>query len=325
METLQKLECAVVIRCFNEAEHIEKLLRGIFHQTLKKVEIILVDSGSTDETLTIASRYPVKIIHIHPEDFSFGRALNRGCEVASADFIVLASAHVYPVYDDWLETLLSHFMDDRVGLVYGKQRGNEQTKYSEYQIFRQWFPDKSNNHQSHPFCNNANAAIRKNLWEQIAYDENVTGLEDLDWAKRIMELRYKIAYSAEAEIIHLHNESYGSIFNRYRREAIALKQIIPEEKFTFPDFLRLCSINTLNDWRHAWHDQVCFQEYFSILAFRLMQFWGTYRGFSQKGPITTRLKQRFYYPHNTQHSRYNSSRSDSARRIDYSIHLKEER
>jgi glycosyltransferase involved in cell wall biosynthesis len=313
--------CSIIIRCFNEERSIGKLLNGILQQTVREVEIILVDSGSTDATLSIAAQYPVKIIHINPEDFSFGRALNLGCEAATADRIVVASAHVYPLYTDWLEKLLAYFADDRVGLVYGKQRGDNLTKYSEHQIFAQWFPEKSNRNQSTPFCNNANAAIRRSLWEQLPYDENLTGLEDLDWAKRAIELRFKIVYSAEAEIIHVHNETYGSIFNRYRREALALKQIIPEEKFSVRDFVRLVTVNTWNDLLLAWHEKVVSEKSLSILAFRLMQFWGTYRGFSQKRPVTNHLKQRFYYPHDWRLSSPKVMHPDSTRRIDYSIRM----
>ncbi|MCZ7627103.1 MAG: glycosyltransferase [Candidatus Methylomirabilis sp.] len=64
--------CSLVIRCFNEEAHIGRLLTGIMAQTLKDVEIIVVDSGSTDATLSIASQYPVKILTITPEQFSFG-------------------------------------------------------------------------------------------------------------------------------------------------------------------------------------------------------------------------------------------------------------
>jgi cellulose synthase/poly-beta-1,6-N-acetylglucosamine synthase-like glycosyltransferase len=100
----------------------------------------------------------VRILSIRPEQFSFGRSLNLGCSAASGEFIVIASAHVYPVYKDWLEQLLAPFVDPDVALVYGRQRGNEQTKYSEQQIFVRWFPAQSCPRQEHPFCNNANAA-----------------------------------------------------------------------------------------------------------------------------------------------------------------------
>ena len=91
---------SVIIRCCNEEQHIGRLLSGILEQTLREVEIIVVDSGSTDATLAIASRYPVQIRHIAREAFSFGRSLNVGCAAARGEFLVMASAHVYPIYRD---------------------------------------------------------------------------------------------------------------------------------------------------------------------------------------------------------------------------------
>lgn len=290
------IKVSIIIRCYNEEQHIGRLLSGIMQQTVRDVEIIVVDSGSTDATVSIASRYPVKILSIRPEEFSFGRSLNIGCQAATGEFMVIASAHVYPVYKDWLERLLYPFSDPDIALVYGKQRGNEITKYSEHQVFAKWFPNESNSHQNYPFCNNANAAIRQSLWKQLPYDEGLTGLEDLDWAKRVMQLGYKIAYAAEAEIVHVHNETPRRILNRYRREAIALKCIFPQEHFNFWDLIRLLATNITSDYYHAWHDGVLAQNLLSIPTFRYMQFWGTYQGFAQHGPITSQFKQTFYYP-----------------------------
>src|SRR5205823_1365971 len=126
---------SIIIRCYNEEEHIGRLLSGIIQQTQQDFEIIVVDSGSTDATLSIASRYPVKVVHIAPQDFSFGRSLNMGCEAAGGEILVFASAHVYPLYDDWLEKIARPFADPKVALSYGGQRGNEVTKYSEHQVF----------------------------------------------------------------------------------------------------------------------------------------------------------------------------------------------
>ena len=72
------MKLSLVIRCLNEEKHIGKLLAGVMEQTVKDVEVVVVDSGSTDATLSIASRFPVKIVNIKPEDFSFGYALNVG-------------------------------------------------------------------------------------------------------------------------------------------------------------------------------------------------------------------------------------------------------
>ena len=85
---------SVIIRCCNEEQHIGRLLSGILEQSLQDVEIILVDSGSTDATLAIASRYPVQICHIARAEFSFGRSPNVGCAAARGQFLVLASARL---------------------------------------------------------------------------------------------------------------------------------------------------------------------------------------------------------------------------------------
>ena len=295
--------CSVIIRCYNEEEHIGRLLSGIMEQTIiDDTEIIVVDSGSTDATVSIASHFPTKIVSITPEEFSFGRALNIGCDEASGEICVFASAHVYPVYQDWLERMVAPFIDPEVALVYGKQRGNEITKYSEHQVFAKWFPETSDRDQDHPFCNNANAAIRRSVWKSIPYDESLTGLEDLDWAKKAKQREYRIVYDTNAEIIHVHDEEPSGIMNRYRREAIALKEILPTESFTFWDFVRLFVGNTFSDCYHAWHDGILFRNIKSILVFRLMQFWGSYRGFQHRGDVGNRLKRRFYYPNQIERS-----------------------
>ncbi|MEJ5203371.1 MAG: glycosyltransferase family 2 protein [Anaerolineales bacterium] len=290
-----KPTCSIVIRSYNEEKHIARLLTGISQQTIKDVQIILVDSGSTDATVEIASRFPVEVVSIRPEDFTFGRSLNVGISHARADFVVIASAHVYPVYPDWLEHLLAPFTDSQVALTYGKQRGAETTKYSEHQIFRHWFPEHSQLRQSHPFCNNANAAIRRSLWELHPYNETLPALEDLAWARWAFEQGHAIAYVAEAEIIHVHNESWQGVFNRYRREGMAFKQIYPHETFRLYDLVRLWIANVWHDLRAARRERarVKWQD---IARFRWMQFWGTYRGFHESGPLTWQLKQAFYYP-----------------------------
>jgi len=308
---------SIIIRSYNEEEHIGRLLEGIFEQSIKNIEVIIIDSGSTDKTLNVAKTFPVIVHQIKPSEFSFGRALNFGCQAASGEFLALASAHVYPVYKDWLEKLLSPLDDPKVGIVYGKQRGCETTKYSEHQIFAKWFPDESNFSQEHPFCNNANAAIRSKLWKRIPYDETLTGLEDIDWANRVLKLAYKIVYSAEPEVIHVHNETTAKIFNRYRREAIAMKRIFPQEKFNLWDFLRLITVNSINDIYHSLHDNVFWNNFFDIIAFRIMQFWGTYMGYARRGPITNQLRETFYYPNGLSRELSEFKPPEIRKRIEY--------
>ena len=287
---------SVIVRAHNEEKHIGRLLEGVLKQAMRGVEIILVDSGSDDATVAIARHYPVKILTINPEDFTFGRSLNLGCSQAKGDFIVIASAHVYPVYQDWTEQLLKPFDDPQVALVYGKQRGNALSRYSEEQVLTKWFPHGSIPQQRHPFCNNANAAIRRSLWLQHPYDEILPGLEDFAWASWAIAQGFHLAYSAEAEVVHVHEETPRQVFNRYRREAMALRRIHPGERFHLWDLAHLYVSNVLSDMWHARHSGLLTAKFREILWFRWMQFWGTYRGFALSGPLTSQLRQAFYYP-----------------------------
>jgi hypothetical protein len=131
-----------------------------------------------------------------------------------------------------------------------------------------------------------------------------------------MQRGYRVAYSAEAEIVHVHDETPQKIFRRYQREAMALKRIFPHERFGLRDFLRLFPANVASDWYHAWHDGVLPQKVAEIVMFRLMQFWGTYTGFASHGGPTANLRRTFYYPANL--ARPQAPRRPGGRQIDYS-------
>jgi glycosyltransferase involved in cell wall biosynthesis len=294
------MNCSIVIRAYNEARHLPRLLEGIKRQTIRDVEIILVDSGSTDDSVMIAQAFGAKIVHIPPLEFTFGRSLNLGMAASTRELVVIASAHVYPVYPDWLERLLEPLADSSIGLTYGKQRGAETSKFSEHEIFARWFPAVSVPRQTHPFCNNANAAIRRSLWEIHPYDETLTGLEDLAWATWAQSQGWGIAYVAEAEIVHIHNETPQAVRNRYRREAMAFKRIYPEAHFSAYDFLRMTAGNIFNDLWHAAKQKALFKSFASIFWFRFNQFWGTYQGYRQSLEWNWSLRQTFYYPRGTE-------------------------
>jgi rhamnosyltransferase len=287
--------CSIVIRAYNEEKYIGQLFEGIKQQTVRDVDVILVDSGSTDSTIAIAESHGARVVNIPSTEFTFGRSLNLGIKAAKRELVVIASAHVHPVYPDWLETLLDPFQDEKIALTYGKQRGPEFAKFSEQQIFHQWYPDVSHLKQETAFCNNANAAVRKSLWEKNPYDETLTGLEDLAWAKWAKEHGYMIAYVAEAEIVHIHHETPHGVYNRYRREAMALRKIYPEAHFNFYDFLRLTMTNILSDLWHALRERVLLKSISSILWFRFMQFHGTRMGHRETSLITPQLRETFYY------------------------------
>jgi rhamnosyltransferase len=272
-------------------------LEGIRQQTVKDVEVILVDSGSTDATLSIAESYGAQVVRIPSAEFTFGRSLNFGVRAARRGLVVIASAHVYPVYPDWLECLLRPFDDEQVALVYGKQRG-----MGHVQVLRA--PDLP---PVVPRCG-CDAAGQSVLQQcQCGHPAFALGGPSLRrdpdrpgrlaWAKWAQDAGYGVSYAAHAEVVHIHNETPRGVYNRYRREAMAFKRIFPESHFNVYDFARLTATNILSDLFHAARKRIFWRHFVSVFWFRYNQFRGTYQGYRQSGPVTQQLRQTFYYPH----------------------------
>jgi glycosyltransferase involved in cell wall biosynthesis len=287
---------SIVVRCYNEVEHIGGVLKAVEDQSHDRFEIVAVDSGSTDGTIDVLEEHEVRLVHIPKEQFSFGRSLNMGCAAATGEILVFLSAHCYPADRDWLANLLAGFDAPEMAAVYGRQRAVETSAFSEHQILRRWFPDESVPRQDGPFLNNANCAVRRSVWEKFPYDEDLPGLEDVAWANQVRAAGWSIGYRAEALVHHVHDETRAQTRNRYQREAITFQKVFPTEHFNMFDFLRLSTRNIVADWGAAKRDGVLLRKATEIVGFRLAQFWGTYRGFHTRWPSSSDLKRRFYYP-----------------------------
>lgn len=285
---------SIIIRALNEAAHLPRLLDGVRKQTVQPDEVILVDSGSTDGTVEIAEQAGLTISHIRPGDFTFGRALNQGCDLAKGEVLVFVSAHVYPTNSRWLERLIAPFADEEVASVYGRQTGDERTSFSEQRLFETWFPEKSEPRQTHPFCNNANCAIRKQSWEDVQYDESLPGLEDIAWATEIQSLGGALAYAADAAVVHVHEESFKQTLNRYRREALAHRS---QRSARAMGARRAAALGL----SHIVHDIVAagrlgrFGAVPEIVSFRSAQFAGAYLGNRDSAEDPDEVIARMYY------------------------------
>lgn len=291
---------SIVIRTFNESEYLGELLEAIQCQQKNNfdVEVILVDSGSTDSTVEIAESFSCRIIFIKKEDFTFGRSLNMGCEAADGDVLVFISGHCIPENERWLEYLVTPLINGVSVYSYGKQIGNEVSKFSEHQVFSKYFPEESSVPQKGFFCNNANAALLKLAWCDIPFCEELTGLEDMHLAKKLVERGDKIAYVAEAPVYHIHNERWRQIKRRYEREAIALQAIMPEVHISFYDFMRYFFSAIVHDLKIAKRQGEAVKRMKEIILFRFMHFWGAYKGNHQHKILSAKAKDKYFFPKN---------------------------
>ncbi len=289
---------SIVIRTFNEAQHLSDLLQMITAQKQRKTEYetVIVDSGSTDNTLAIAENFNARIVSINKDEFTFGRSLNYGCKMARGDYLVFVSGHCIPKNDDWLEQLLMPLRNNDIAYSYGRQIGKGESRYSECQLFRKYFPEVSLIPQKGFFCNNANAALKKEVWRKHSFNEELTGLEDMDLGRRLVNAGYGLAYVAEAPVYHLHDESWHKVRMRFQREAVALRHIMPEVHVLLADFFRFYTSAVLMDAGAALKEGVFWKRIREIVLFRLMQYWGSYRGNHEHRKLSERLREAYFYP-----------------------------
>ncbi len=297
--SLGGVQASIVIRTLNEARHLEALLQGIAAQQTDGLnyEVILVDSGSTDGTLDIAGRHGCRIHHITREEFSFGRSLNIGCEAAAGDILVITSGHCVPTDGQWLQSICQPLLDGRADYAYGRQVGGAESYFSEGRIFAKYFPEQSRIPQEGFYCNNANAALLRSTWEQHHFNEELTGLEDMELAQRLVRRGGRVAYVADAAVYHHHNEGWPHVRRRFEREAIALQKIMPQVHVSLWDTLRYFSSSVAKDWACARRENLPSVRIGDILRYRWNQYWGAYKGNHEHRKLSHAEKEKYFFPH----------------------------
>lgn len=288
----------IIIRTLNEAEYLDDLLVMIGRQKTNGLDhdVVLVDSGSTDGTIDIAKRHGCLVTTINKQDFSFGRSLNQGCNLAKGQILVFISGHCIPVDDRWLQTLCQPIIDGAASYVYGRQIGDDDSNFSERRIFAKYYPNTDRVPQEGFFCNNANSALLKTAWTSRRFDEDLTGLEDMALAKALLASDHRLGYVAQAPVFHHHRESWSRVRIRFEREAVALQQIMPEIHLSRLDVLRYILSSVFLDWKSALRHGKFRVNWKSILQYRTAQYFGSYAGNNNQRRLSKSRKEEFFYP-----------------------------
>jgi len=205
---------SIIIRAKNEGKYLQKLLKKIKDQKGDfKIEVILVDSGSTDNTLEIAKEEGCKIIRIKPEEFTWGRALNIGIENSKGEYCVLISAHCFPVDNMWLSNLLKSLIEnEKVAASFGGQLPIRDIDPFEEVELKLWFPKDKKGKIG---VSDSNACIRREVWKKYRFNEILSSYEDAEWVMRIKNAGYYVTYIPEAAVYHSHKIKVDSIYVRW--------------------------------------------------------------------------------------------------------------
>ncbi len=218
-------EASVVIPTKNGEAWLDKCLEAVrSQQGVGIMEVLLVDSGSSDRTLEIAEKYAVRIETIRPEEFHHARTRNYAASLAKGKYLVFLSQDAIPSSPGWLAALLRNFSDSDVAAVYGRQvpaSGSTKerhdvldTMYGSERCVKEASSRARLGYRYYHFSD-ANAAVRRDVWESIRFPEELIVFEDLGLAKKILDAGWKIVYEPDATVIHSHNHTTLQLFQRY--------------------------------------------------------------------------------------------------------------
>jgi len=229
------VKTSILVLTKNEARNIDACLKAVFSQNaVEAFQVIIVDSGSTDATLEIARRFPVRIEQIPAEAFHHARTRNFAASLAEGQILVFLVADAAPVSDAWLRSMLSNFDDPGVGAVYGRQipkPGSSleredalDTIYGEQRIVKDPAHRNGLGYRFYHFSD-VNAAMRRSVWEEARFPEDLKVFEDMGIAKRILDAGWKIVYEPEACVFHSHHHTTIGLFKRYFDIGYTLKHL----------------------------------------------------------------------------------------------------
>ncbi len=186
------------------------------------VELLIIDSGSTDNTLDTARAHNATLLQIDKKEFDHGLTRNHGIERSTGDIVLLLTQDALPADDLLIQNLVAAFDDPQVAGAFARQIPRPEADAIVTRNIHNWVAGAPTPRVSHItnraayeklrpiekylFCvfDNVTSAVRRSAWQQIPFHQNAFG-EDIEWSKRALEAGWKIAYQPSAAVIHSHD------------------------------------------------------------------------------------------------------------------------
>jgi len=209
---------SAVIRVRNAEQDLRRCLQRLTSQRLPHtgpLDIVVVDNESIDGSQDVARAFGARVTAISQDEFTWGRALNRGFELTLGEVVVVLSADVEPADDEWLAQMLEPFRDPRVVAVYGRQVPRVDAPIDEIVRIAASFPTTTmllsgsvarSMVGTLPFLSNSCAMIRRAAWEQVKFDEHCDAAEEQQWMEAHLERGRSYVYLGAAKSYHSHRD-----------------------------------------------------------------------------------------------------------------------
>jgi glycosyltransferase involved in cell wall biosynthesis len=203
---------SILIRTFNSAATLPKVLAKL--DVEPDDEIIVVDSGSGDDTLAIAEQYHARILVVEPP-FNYSKSLNAGFRAAKNPLVLVISSHCVPQSGNLLACFRSAILKfpESVAVAYGDCSLVRRESPAGPDVL---FADKTAHtvQRQRVYGGNSLALYRRNSWERQPFDETLPTAEDLAWFLRALETGAQAARVPQARALY---RNHGSLKYMFRK------------------------------------------------------------------------------------------------------------
>ena len=216
---------SVIIPTLDAEKYLPDILSALETQSYPVSEIIIVDSASSDKTVSICeSNQNVKLIQIKREDFDHGKTRDMALRESSGDIVIFMTQDAIPTDKSFIGNLIEPLHDPKMAVSVGRQVPKQNAEKTEKLVRNFNYPPESYIRSEADissmgikafFSSNSCAAYRKDIYMKLGgFDYPVKTNEDMFYAAKALHSGYCVAYTAGAQVYHSHN---FTLKEQYRR------------------------------------------------------------------------------------------------------------
>ncbi len=245
---MKTFETTVILRSMNSSDIISQTLKALFSQSYKDFKLLVVDSGSSDDTLEKISFYPHDLVQIKKEDYHPGIVLNSAIEQTSTDLIVFLNSDTVLLHNNCLEILIDNLKQENTHAVFARQIARPEAKPWVKRDYEIAFP-KNDKKPDWMYFSLPFSGIKKDIWKINPFYIKAWASEDTKMGYDLKNKGFNVKYLSNCIVMHSHNYTLKQIYNRRFVEGEADVYIF-DNKFTLFTLVKSYLASVLNDTKY---------------------------------------------------------------------------